>query len=77
MDEVLEDPQLRAREMVVDSKHSEYGEYPAIGSPFKFSGTPVTFRNEPPKHGEHTNEILGKLGYTDDQIEELRKKRMI
>ena len=75
--EAFNDPQLKAREMVVEVEHPRLGVITMIGSPFKFSETPVTYRHYPPGHSEHTDEILKQHGYTAEELEELRKKRAI
>jgi crotonobetainyl-CoA:carnitine CoA-transferase CaiB-like acyl-CoA transferase len=75
--EVLEDKQLVHRNMIEENDHTKYGRYYSLGSPFKFSETKTINKKEPPVHGEHTDEILKELGYSDFQISELRKKRVI
>jgi crotonobetainyl-CoA:carnitine CoA-transferase CaiB-like acyl-CoA transferase len=70
--DVLRDPQVRAREMVVDVEHSRVGKTPAIGLPIKFSETPGGVRSGAPLLGEHTDEVLGELGYSASEIETLR-----
>ncbi|PJZ69622.1 CoA transferase [Leptospira perolatii] len=77
MEEVAKDPILKSKGMILDKKHPEYGEYVQFGSPFPFSESPVTYRTEPPAHGEHTKEILTSLGYSESQIEEMRKEKVI
>jgi crotonobetainyl-CoA:carnitine CoA-transferase CaiB-like acyl-CoA transferase len=66
--EVLEDPHIHAREMVVELTHPEYGPLRVLGIPFKLSDTPGVVQNAPPRFGEHNREVLSKLGYTDDDI---------
>ena len=75
--EAFEDPQLRARGMVVTMKHPEIGEILMIGAPFRFSDTPCSYRRPPPAHGQHTAEILAELGYQDGEIEALRRQRAV
>jgi len=49
-----------------------------VGSPLKFSETPVDYKLPPPKLGEHTKDILTNLlGYSTDRIQELLKNNMI
>jgi crotonobetainyl-CoA:carnitine CoA-transferase CaiB-like acyl-CoA transferase len=59
--QVFEDPQVIARELVVDVEHPTLGAIRALGSPIKLSATPPDVRRRAPLLGEHTNEILEKL----------------
>jgi crotonobetainyl-CoA:carnitine CoA-transferase CaiB-like acyl-CoA transferase len=75
LDQVFEDPHVKAREMVVNVPHPLAGPDGAqlIASPLKFSETPVEYRHHPPLLGQHTDEVLRDvLGYDDDKIAELR-----
>lgn len=58
IDQVLTDPQVLARDMVVTVQHPTIGDLKLLGVPFKFSGTPATIRRPPPLLGEHTAEIM-------------------
>ncbi|WP_010097243.1 CaiB/BaiF CoA transferase family protein [Ornithinibacillus scapharcae] len=58
LQEVTEDPQLLARDMFWEMEHPTAGLIKMIGSPLKFSRTPVTLRHHPPNAGEHNDEIL-------------------
>ena len=58
--ELLNDPHLRAREMVVDVEDEHRGSYPVLGCPIKVSGNAVEVR-PPPLLGEHTEEVLSTL----------------
>ena len=58
--EVLSDPHLRAREMIVDVDYPTRGVYQTVGSPIKLSDSPVTVQR-PPLLGEHTETLLGRL----------------
>lgn len=50
---------------------------PVAGTPVVLSETPGTIRHRPPTLGEHTDEILGELGYSEAAIADLRDKRVI
>jgi crotonobetainyl-CoA:carnitine CoA-transferase CaiB-like acyl-CoA transferase len=76
--EALEDPQLKAREMIVEAEHPLAGRYTHIGSPLKLSGTPCDLhRLVAPVLGEHTREILKELGLSDEELDHLNEKRVI
>ena len=77
MSEAFSDPQLNARGMVQKMSHPDFGEFLMIGSPFHFSGSPVSYRLPPPRHGQHTEEVLMGLGYDSEQIGVLRGRRAI
>jgi crotonobetainyl-CoA:carnitine CoA-transferase CaiB-like acyl-CoA transferase len=73
IDEVESDPQLIARHMILESDHPTAGRLKQIGSMHKLSDSPVEVRNWATSFGQHTNEILREIGYTDDHINELRE----
>jgi formyl-CoA transferase len=63
LDKVFAESQLEAREMLVHMRHPEIEDLKLVGSPLKFSETPVEYRLPPPRLGEHTEEVLkGLLG---------------
>lgn len=67
IEEVTKDPQLQARNMFVEYDHPTAGAINMIGSPLKFSRTPVKIRHHPPNAGEHTDEILADLDITNSK----------
>jgi len=69
--EMLADPQVIARDMVVEVEHSRLGRTRALGSPVKFSDTPTRIKRGAPLLGEHTREILAEYGYDNSEIEAL------
>jgi crotonobetainyl-CoA:carnitine CoA-transferase CaiB-like acyl-CoA transferase len=66
--EVLEHPQVVAREMVVETRHPKAGATRAIGCPVKFSDTPAQIRRPAPVFGQHTREVLTEAGLDDAEI---------
>ena len=75
--EILEDPHIHAREMVVQLTHPEYGPLKVLGIPIKLSDTPGVVENAPPKFGEHNREVLSMLGYGNDDIARLMENGVI
>jgi formyl-CoA transferase len=65
--EVLSDPHLRAREMVVEVSHPVRGRYLTAGNPVKLSASPTKIRMAP-LLGQHNQEILTSLGYDEGAI---------
>ncbi|SFM43210.1 CaiB/BaiF CoA transferase family protein [Thermodesulforhabdus norvegica] len=77
LDRVFSDPQVQARQMVVEVPHPTAGSIKLVASPMKFSDTPCTVDRYPPLLGEHTEEVLSELGYSAEEIARLRKKGVI
>src|SRR5438874_1282160 len=71
--EMLRDPQVRHRGMVVDLG----GGRQTLGNPIKLSDTPPTIRSPSPALGEHTDSVLASLGYSRGDIEGLRARGVV
>jgi formyl-CoA transferase len=75
--EVLADPHLRAREMIVDVDYPSRGIYHTVGCPIKLSDSPVAV-SRPPLLGEHSEEVLRELcGLGADAVQRLRDDGVI
>lgn len=59
--EVFEEPQVQARGMQIQLDHATAGKVTLVGSPMKFSATPISYETPPPALGQHTQEILEKV----------------
>ncbi len=78
LDRAFSDPQILARDMVVEIDHPTAGRYRAVGNPIKSSLLEKTQRFfAPPRLGEHTEEVLKEFGCTDDEISSLVQSGVI
>ena len=75
--EAVEDPQIKARNMVVKLKHPKFGEVQNVASPIKMSRTSLTIRSLAPKMGQHTEEVLKSLNYSEEDIGQFKRKGII
>ncbi len=72
------DPQVQHRGMRVELPHPTAGTVPLVGSPMKFSESPVEYRSAPPLLGQHTDEVLRDvLGMDDTAIAQLRAAKAV
>lgn len=77
IDKVIEDPQVLAREMIVEIDHPVAGKLKVPGIPIKFSRTPGKIRRTTPLLGEHTDEILKELLDMDsEEIQRLKNENV-
>jgi formyl-CoA transferase len=60
----------------VEVDHPKRGKYLSVGNPIKLSDS-VTEVTRSPLLGEHTDEVLQQLGYSKDQIAELREAKVV
>jgi len=76
--EVLDDPQVKARNLL---QHVDYPgaprPVPLASPPVQLSATPGEIRRRTPTLGEHTDEVLRELGYKDEEIGALKKAEAV
>jgi Predicted acyl-CoA transferases/carnitine dehydratase len=76
--EVIAEPQIQAREMIVRLDHPGIGKVPLVGTPVKLSETPGEIRTPAPALGEHNEEVYGSLlGLNSAQLSQLREEGVI
>ena len=71
MEQVYSDPQVLAREMLVDTQDPELGTIHNIGVPVKLSATPGSIRRRAPALGQHSAEVLLERGFTQGEVDGL------
>ena len=75
--ETLTDPQVLARDMVVDTDHPALGRLRTLGTPLKLSRTPLTPGRPAPLFGEHTDQVLAEAGFTTEKIAAWRAEGVV
>jgi len=73
----LAEPQVLARDMLVSIPHALNPDFKMVGSPVKLSDTPVEYKRPAPMLGEHTDQVLGQLGLSAEQLAALKEKGII
>lgn len=76
MKEIANDPALRATGTIVEVDHPARGKYLTVGNPIKLSDSPTEVVRSP-LLGEHTDEVLGQLGYDTDEVAMLRAESVV
>lgn len=75
--EMIEDPHVKARNMIVEVDHPGVGKIKIPNMPFRMSETPGTIRRTMPELGQHTLEILKEIGYTEKQAGKLLEEKVV
>ena len=73
IDAVLADPQVHARNMIVEQEHPVLGKVRLANIPFKFSDCDVTPRSVAPLMGQHNREIATRLGFSAPEIDAMER----
>ena len=78
VDELLDDPQVKAREMILYADHPGLGRIPVPGIPLKLSSTPGKVSGVAPRIGEHNEEIYcGLLHFSSQKLSNLKQDGII
>jgi len=72
--QVFADPQVAHRGMRLDLAHSGGGTVPSVRSPIRMSESPLAYERGAPLLGEHTRMVLIELGYSEAEIERLKRE---
>ena len=77
IDQVFNNPQVQHLTVAQAVNSKKLGPINLLRQPITLSRTPSSLEVAPPERGEHTTEILDELGYTDEQIAELRGRDIV
>jgi len=77
IDKMFADPQVQHIQAAAGVKSRKLGDFRIVSQAVGLSRTPASIASAPPELGEHTDEILGELGYKPEQIEALRRRNIV
>jgi formyl-CoA transferase len=77
MDQVFADPQVQHLGVAADIESRALGRFRVVNQAVRLSRTPATMRVAAPEVGEHTDEVLGELGYSAKEIAALREAKAV
>jgi len=75
--EFMDDPGVRHQDMVHEYDHPDVGRLRVMGQPLAFAGTPTRDPGPPPTLGQHTDQVLGELGYDTTAVNDLRARKVV
>lgn len=75
--DVLNDEQALVNNYLVDFEHPVLGKMKVPGYPIHFSENSAGIQSSAPTLGEHTDHILGQMGFTDEEIQKFREDEVI
>jgi crotonobetainyl-CoA:carnitine CoA-transferase CaiB-like acyl-CoA transferase len=73
----VKNPQINDRKYFVGLEHSYMGKQTHPGAPYKLSETPWKLERPAPRIGEHNKEIYEELGYSEDEVAQLKESSII
>jgi formyl-CoA transferase len=77
IDQTFNDPQVKHLGIASPVMHPRLGKLELVGSPINFFGTEKKIRSATPEGGQHTDEIMGELGYSKSDIEKFHKAGVV
>jgi crotonobetainyl-CoA:carnitine CoA-transferase CaiB-like acyl-CoA transferase len=77
IDQIVNDPQVQARNFIVDLPHAKAGTVRTTGSPVRLSDTPLRLDHAGPLLGEHTRAVLSRLGVAELEIDDLAENGVL
>jgi crotonobetainyl-CoA:carnitine CoA-transferase CaiB-like acyl-CoA transferase len=69
-EQVERDPHVEHNQMIMSFEHEEAGPVRLLAHPVRYDGAAPPLRRHPPRHGQHTREVLAELGYTPNEIDD-------
>jgi crotonobetainyl-CoA:carnitine CoA-transferase CaiB-like acyl-CoA transferase len=76
-EDLVDDPQLAHNELLTTIERPNGAPMRVVGMPVRFSKTPGEVRSGPPSVGQHTHEVLGSVGFSEDEIGEMHRDGVV
>ena len=77
IDKVFDDPQVKHLGIAQSINTIPFGQTQLVGQPFNLSRSPSIMKQRPPEKGEHNEDVLLDLGYSSEELDELKSKNII
>ena len=77
IDKVFDDPQVKHLGIAQSVDTIPFGETELVGQPFNLSRTPSSLKQRPPEKGEQNNDVLKELGFSDEELNDLKNQNII
>ena len=77
IDKVFDDPQVKHLGIAQSIDTIPFGQTQLVGQPFNLSRSPSVMKQRPPEKGEHNEDVLLDLGYSSEELDELKSKNII
>ena len=77
IDKVFDDPQVKHLGIAQSIDTIPFGQTQLVGQPFNLSRSPSIMKQRPPEKGEHNEDVLLDLGYSNEELDELKSKNII
>ena len=77
IDKVFDDPQVKHLGIAQSIDTIPFGQTQLVGQPFNLSRSPSIMKQRPPEKGEHNEDVLLDLGYSSEELDELKSKNII
>ncbi len=76
-EEAARDPQIACNNMIVSMEDPEVGELKLLGTPVRLAGTPPRLNSFPPRLGQHSQDVMLEIGYSEDEVTGLIKEGIL
>ena len=77
IDKVFNDPQVKHLGIAQSIETIPFGQTELVGQPFNLSRSPSAMKQRPPEKGEHNEDVLLDLGFSNEELNEFKSKNII